>query len=114
MWRGLIEAKRVGKVLNIGVMLHSRSEIENLINVTGETPSIVFVWYNPWVPPEHHEFVNWLQGLGITVHAYGLFNFKEYGESPELISTRVALAAQAGDQYGMTYGQFIIQWALSK
>jgi glycerol 2-dehydrogenase (NADP+) len=69
MWRGLMEAKALGKVHNIGVAETTRSEIENLIRATGETPAIVFLWYNPWVPVPQKDYLGWLQSTGVTVLA---------------------------------------------
>lgn len=101
MWRGLIEAKRLGKVLHIGVCETAQSEVQALIDSTGEVPAIAATWYHPWSPVAQKEYIKWLQGLGVTVQAYGMFNF----------AVDVKRATLAGLRHNVTWGQFIIQWS---
>jgi diketogulonate reductase-like aldo/keto reductase len=115
MWRGLIEAKRAGKVRNIGVCETSRSEIENLVHETGEWPSIVLTWYHPWTPPAQKDYISWAKSKDIAVAAYGLFNFKfDFGQVPSLSQARIRAAMKAARRHSATFGQLAIKWALDQ
>lgn len=109
MWQALIEAKKHGQVRHLGVCLTSRLEIENLIQETGEKPSIVMAWFNPWMPKAQKKFVSWAQSQDMAVLAYGLFNFKNMPEGKE----KKAIT-RAAERHNVTYGQVAIRWALDQ
>jgi len=116
MWRGLMQAKRQGKVRNIGVCETTRKEIENLIQETGETPSMVVTWVHPWMPKVQLDFVSWAQSKEMAVVAYGLFNFKYFpfgkgGPNSSSNLLRVQAAEKAGKKHNVTWGQIAIKWA---
>jgi len=105
MWKGLIEARRLGKILNLGVCEHSQLEIQNLMQI--ETPAVALVWLNPWVADGQKAYAAWLRDSGIALVAYGLFNFAMLPGG----GSYMPLAGQVAKQHGVTYGQFMIRWA---
>lgn len=113
MWKGLVEARRLGLVKHLGVCEHTQAEIQRLINETGEVPSVALVWYNPWTPPAQKHYINWLKEKDIAVLVYGLFNFKFVGPT-EVVNLRIKAAEEAGAAHGVTYGQLVIQWLLEQ
>lgn len=110
MWRGLMEAKKAGKVRNIGVVETSRKEIENLISETGEVPAIAMTWHHPWTPSKQKDYVSWLQSKNITVVAYGLFNFKNPAFA-ELTSAIMPVVQKVAEKHKTTFGQVAMKWA---
>jgi 2,5-diketo-D-gluconate reductase A len=110
MWNGLIEAKKAGKVHNIGVCESSRKEIENLIEKTGVAPSIALVLFHPWVPAKQKEFVSWLQSKDVAVQSYSLFApFKAIPGKDQNPYTDAA--KKVASSHGATHGQVAIRWA---
>jgi len=109
MWLGLLDAKRAGLVLNIGVCLTTRAEIEHLIESTGEKPAILMTFYNPWVPQEQVDYVNWAsKTMNMTVTAYSVMLWKD------LNTTTMDVATQVGSKYNATYGQLGLQIVLDQ
>lgn len=107
LWRGLISAKRAGKVRSIGVSNHNRQEIERLAASTGELPAVNQLEFHPWVPPETKELVRWCQGKGIAVTAYG-----SLGGSANKAEGDVA--AQLAKKYGVSSAQVLLRWAVDQ
>jgi len=116
VWKGLIDAKLAGKVLNIGVCMHTRSEIEMLINATGQTPAVVMGFYSPFMPPEQVEFVRWVQSQGIAFSAYGLFNWYHgyWAETDQTPAQAKAFETVATQHPNATWGQMVIRSLLQQ
>jgi len=107
LWKGLVEAQRLGKVRNIGVANHNRGEIEWLTAETGVMPVVNQIEYHPWVPAETRELVLWCQSKGIAVTAYGsLGGVKNKAEGD-------AVAAVAKER-GVSNAQVLLKWALDQ
>lgn len=107
LWRGLISAKRQGKVRSIGVSNHNKEEIRRLGSSTGELPAVNQVEFHPWVPSETKELVKWCQAQGIVVTAYGSLG----GSTNKAQGDAVAKIAK---QYGVTNAQVLLRWALDR
>jgi len=110
LWKGLIDAKKAGKVLNIGVCMHTQSEIENLKKATGEAPAVAMFWHNPFMPSVTNDYVSWLRGEGIAVSMYGALNFM-YGIGWGPSNTQ---KHAVNDVANMTWAQVVIRWALDQ
>lgn len=113
LWRGLIDAKRAGKVRNLGVCLHTKSEIELLTRETGEPPVVAAFWYSPFGPLETQEYASWLKSQEIAVNAYGSFNWKEEW-SPSRDSQMDAINFVRSQHSHAGLGQIIVRWALDQ
>lgn len=113
MWQGLIDAKDLGLVRNIGVCETSQSEIQNLFDKTEVMPAIVLTWLHPWMPAAQIDYVKWAQGEGIAVVIYGDFEFKSLSMAKES-HAMVQAAVDAGKRHDKTWGQLILQWALDQ
>eukprot|EP00930_Biecheleria_cincta_P054059 TRINITY_DN3995_c0_g1_i4.p1 TRINITY_DN3995_c0_g1~~TRINITY_DN3995_c0_g1_i4.p1 ORF type:complete len:362 (-),score=38.50 TRINITY_DN3995_c0_g1_i4:84-1169(-) len=112
IYKGLIDAQKRGQVLNIGVCMHTRSEIEHLTRNTGVQPSIACFWYSPFLPEVTHDYKHWLQSQGIAVLAYGPFNWQQFmlPHQPEHMRSVMEVA----NRNNATLGQIIIRWALDE
>merc|ERR1719158_1025695 len=105
----VMEAKKRGKVRNLAVVETTQREIENLIDRTGEEPAIVMTWHHPWTPQPQKNYVSWLKHKGITVVAYGLFNFKKpaFGNATLAI---MPVAEKVAKRHKATPGQLAMKW----
>mmetsp|Transcript_34432 Transcript_34432/g.72108 ORF Transcript_34432/g.72108 Transcript_34432/m.72108 type:complete len:394 (-) Transcript_34432:115-1296(-) len=110
LWKGLIDARNAGKILNIGVCMHTQSEIENLKLATGEAPAVAMFWHNPFMPSVTNDYVSWLRGEGIAVSMYGALNFM-YGIGWGPSNTQ---KHAVNDVANMTWAQVVIRWALDQ
>jgi len=110
LWKGLIDARNAGKILNIGVCMHTQSEIENLKLATGEAPAVALFWYSPFMPSVTNDYVSWLQGEGIAVSTYGGMNFM-YGFGGGPSESQQEAVTQSAD---MSWAQVVIRWTLEK
>lgn len=112
IYKGLIDAQKRGEVLNLGVCMHTRSEIEHLTKSTGVQPAIASFWYSPFMPEVTQDYKHWLQDRGIAVLAYGSFNWKYnlFSHRPEHMRTALEVAARND----ATFGQVIVRWALDE
>lgn len=117
-WKDLIAAKRAGTTRNIGVQMHSRSDIERLISETGERPAVVSTWHSPFVPTEQEDYVQWLQRQGFAVQTYAFLNWATPARA-NFISGGKTLRAQknavedvARNYTGATWAQVAIRLEL--
>eukprot|EP00930_Biecheleria_cincta_P054058 TRINITY_DN3995_c0_g1_i3.p1 TRINITY_DN3995_c0_g1~~TRINITY_DN3995_c0_g1_i3.p1 ORF type:complete len:361 (-),score=45.03 TRINITY_DN3995_c0_g1_i3:84-1166(-) len=112
IYKGLIDAQKRGEVLNLGVCLHTRSEIEHLARSTGVQPAIAMFWYSPFMPEVTHDYKHWLQSQGIAVVVYGTLNWK-YDPFPHQ-QEHMRSAMEVADRNNATFGRIIIRWALDE
>lgn len=107
LWKGLIKAKKDGKVRNIGVSNQNQAEIEHLFEQTDELPAVNQIEYHPWVSNETKDLVHWLKSKNIVVTAYGSLggsHNKAQGSTVEEIAK----------EHGVTNAQVLLRWALNK
>ncbi|CAE7477829.1 PDK [Symbiodinium necroappetens] len=84
LYRGLIDMQRAGKTRHIAVGLHTRKEIEYLINSTGVKPDIMWGWITPFMPQKQIDLAMWAKGQGMAVAAWGPFNWMRLDEPTQL------------------------------
>lgn len=107
LWRGLVDAREAGKVLNIGVANHNRREIERLIATTGVKPAVNQIEFHPWVPSETQELVRWCQSQGIAVTAYGSLGGAGNRAQGQVVD-------EVAQRRGVSKAQVLLRWALNK
>lgn len=107
LWQGLLNAKKAGKVLNVGVSNYNQADIEELVNATGEAPAVNQIEFQPWSDQSAKDLVNWLQGQGIAVTAYNVLGGAVGNAQGQ------ALDAIA-EKYQITNAQVSVRWALEK
>jgi 2,5-diketo-D-gluconate reductase A len=104
LWEGLIQAKEEGLARDIGVSNYSVGQIEDLIDATGEVPTVNQIEWTPfgW----SHEMLDYCHDQGIIIQAY----------SPLTRAKRLddeRLTGIAAD-YGKTVAQLLLRWNLQQ
>mmetsp|Transcript_40963 Transcript_40963/g.72031 ORF Transcript_40963/g.72031 Transcript_40963/m.72031 type:complete len:345 (-) Transcript_40963:28-1062(-) len=107
LFRGLLEAKKSGRIRNAGVSNYNQTLVEELVSATGEAPAVNQIEFHPWSAQWTKNFVKWMQGRGIAVTAYSVLGGKKVQAQDD------AVAALA-DKYKVTNAQVLVQWALDK
>ncbi|CAE6970578.1 dkgA [Symbiodinium natans] len=113
LYRGLIDAQRAGKVRHIGVGVHTQKEIEYLMNATGVKPDIMHGWITPFMPEKQLSFAKWAMNQGMTLSAWGPYNWDSLDEPAELESHR-SITSELAKKYGATASQIVARWYLDK
>ncbi len=100
LWRGLIRAQQVGFARDIGVSNYSISQIEELIDLTGVTPTVNQV---EWTPFGHSEaMLDFARRREIILQAYSPLTHAERLFHPDLI--------KLARKYNRTPAQILIRW----
>ena len=82
-------------------------QLEALRDATGVLPAVNQLEYHPWIP-EHDAIVQWCQGNGVGVIAYG-----SLGSSNNRASAGAGVAAVAA-RHGASSAQVLLRWALQR
>lgn len=104
LWEGLIRAKAEGLTRDIGVSNYPASQIDVLIEATGEVPAVNQI---EWSPFGHSEsMLGYAKQNGIVIQAY----------SPLTRTRRLTDEAIEGiaGEYGKTPAQILLRWNLQK
>mmetsp|Transcript_82213 Transcript_82213/g.150427 ORF Transcript_82213/g.150427 Transcript_82213/m.150427 type:complete len:341 (-) Transcript_82213:195-1217(-) len=104
----LLAAKAAGKIRNAGVSNFNQTQLEELVNVTGEAPAVNQIEFHPWVTEWTKDLVKWMHERGIAVTAYDVL-----GSGSMSTAQSDAVAALAA-KYHVTDAQVLIRWALDK
>ena len=67
-WRGLLDSKAQGQVVNVGVSNYDVPQLEALRDATGVLPAVNQLEYHPWIP-EHDAIVNGARQRGRAIAA---------------------------------------------
>ena len=108
--------KELGLVKSIGVSNFSISKLEKLINETGIVPAVNQVELHPYNPQE--KLQAYCEEKGILLTAYSPLGSGDRPDSmkskdePPLLENEVVLAT--AQKEGITPGQLLISWALSR
>ena len=105
VWRGLINAQKMGHVRVIGVSNFNSGQIEELKAATGVLPAVNEFEYNPWVPASTHSLLRWCIAKGIAVLAYNSLGGKKNRARGSAVA-RLARKLRAGN------AQVLLRWAL--
>ena len=106
-WRGLLDSKAQGQVVNVGVSNYDVPQLEALRDATGVLPAVNQLEYHPWIP-EHDAIVQWCKSNGVGVIAYG-----SLGSSNNRASAGAGVAAVAA-RHGASSAQVLLRWALQR
>ena len=110
VWKGLLDAKKDGRVRHIGVSNMERPQLEKLIAATGVKPSALQLEYHPYVDPPVHELVAWAKQQGMAITAYGSLGG---ARNKARVSGEVAKVAQAA-AHGISSATLLLRWALER
>ena len=110
VWKGLLDAKKDGRVRHIGVSNMERPQLEKLIAATGVKPSALQLEYHPYVDPAVHELVAWAKQQGMAITAYGSLGG---ARNKARVSGEVAKVAQAA-AHGISSATLLLRWALER
>jgi len=111
LYRGLIDMQRAGKTRHIAVGLHTRKEIEYLINSTGVTPDIMWGWITPFMPKKQIDLAMWAKRQGMAVAAWGPFNWMRLDKPAQLQEHR-SITDELARKYNASVYQIINRWYL--
>ena len=125
VWRGLIDAKREGLALHLGVSNYDAEQIELLGQATGTWPVANELEYHPWSSNRTRELVRWCQRRGIQVIAYGSLGGSSCPDLQVFRLGRRACPANRQDamqsgvrslssKYGVSTAQVLLRWALDQ
>ena len=107
-WRALLDARRDGKVRNVGVSNYDRAQLEALEAATGVLPAVNQLEYHPWVPEEMHTLVRWCRGRGMAVTAYGSLGSSSTGAR---VGEAVAAVAR---RHNVSSAALLLRWSLNR
>jgi 2,5-diketo-D-gluconate reductase A len=100
LFKGLIQARNEGIVRSIGVSNFSEAQIRELIDVTGEIPSVNQI---EWSPFGHSmDMLEFCRDEGIVIQAYSPLT-----RAHELHGTHIE---EMADSYGKTPAQLLLRW----
>lgn len=102
LWEGMLEAKRDGLSLEVGVSNYSSEQVDRLVEVSGEAPVVNQV---EWTPFGHStDLLEHGRANGIVIQAY----------SPLTRATRLGdeTLAEIGADHGKTPAQVLLRWNL--
>lgn len=102
LWKGLIRAREEGLTKDIGVSNYSVQRIEDLVDATGEVPTVNQIEWTPfgWSA----EMLKYCRKKGIVIQAYSPLTRGERLNDKRLIDI--------ADKYGKTPAQILIRWNL--
>lgn len=103
-WRGLIDAKAAGKVLNIGVSNFESQMVQGLIDATGVTPAVNQISFNPGNSRRTRPNARWCLDRGIAVTAYASVRDQTTKDAAQKIS----------QAHGASPAQVLLRWALDQ
>jgi len=111
LWRGLIEAKRIGKVKAIGVSNFNQYEIQDLADATEEWPDANEIQFHPWSPVEwKRQHLEWCRQHDVAVIAYTSLGGQRFHRADEAKWPDVVQVIAR--RYGATESQVLLEWAL--
>lgn len=102
LWRDLIRAKKSGLTKDIGVSNYATDQMQELINKTGETPSVNQIEWSPFGYSKN--MFDFCKHQGIVIQAYSPLT---HGQ---LLGHGVL--DDIADTYGKTPAQILIRWNL--
>lgn len=100
-WRALIEARRRGLVLSIGVCNFLPAHLETIIGATGITPAVNQVELHPYFPQVEQRAFD-------TAHGIVTQSWSPLGRKTDLLQD--ATIAAIADRIGRTIPQVILRW----
>uniref|UniRef100_A0A7S1SEI9 NADP-dependent oxidoreductase domain-containing protein n=1 Tax=Alexandrium catenella TaxID=2925 RepID=A0A7S1SEI9_ALECA len=103
-WRGLIDAKVAGKVLNIGVSNYDVAMIKGLINATGVAPAVNQMGFNPANAHAKRKIVRFCVDNGIAVTAFGSVRDQTTKDKVSYFSK----------MHNATGAQLLLRWAMDQ
>jgi diketogulonate reductase-like aldo/keto reductase len=106
-WRALIEAKRAGKVKEIGVSNFNREQIEELISETGEKPANNQIEMSPFAPEQTNQMAKWMLDNDISITAYG-----SLGHSKSDLTELNKKTKELQSTTGKSLHQILLRWAV--
>jgi 2,5-diketo-D-gluconate reductase A len=102
LWDGLIQARREGLTRQIGVSNYSTDQIDRLVEVTGERPTVNQI---EWSPFGHSDEVMGHAGRnGVVIQAYSPLTRGERLGDERL--------AEIAEQHGKTPAQVLLRWCV--
>jgi 2,5-diketo-D-gluconate reductase A len=104
LWEDLIKAKEDGLVLDIGVSNYSIMQMEELIDKTGEVPTVNQIEWSPF--GHSREMRQYCIEREIIIQAYSPLTRGKRLEDDSLIQT--------AEKYGKTPAQILIRWSIQK
>lgn len=102
LWRGLIRAREDGLTRDIGVSNYSTTQIDELVEATGETPVVNQIEWTPfgWSA----DMLDYCRARGIIIQAYSPLTRTERLDDEKL--------AEVAAEYGKTPAQLLLRWNL--
>lgn len=104
LWKGLIEAREDALTKDIGVSNYSTELIEELIEATGEVPSVNQIEWSPFGHSE--EMYRYASAKEIVIQAYSPLTRGDRLDNPTLMAI--------GEEHGKTPAQVLVRWNLQK
>lgn len=115
LWRGLIEAKRLGKAKAIGVSNFNRGEIEDIAAATdGEMPEANEIQQHPWSTPAWRDLARWQREHGIATIAYTSLGGSKFHRAEGGGAVWPAAVARIARARGATEAQVLLMWAVQQ
>ena len=102
LWEGLVEVRREGLTREIGVSNYSTDQIDRLIEVTGERPSVNQIEWSPFGHSD--EVMEHAKRSGVVIQAYSPLTRGERVEDGTL--------AEIGERHGKTPAQVMLRWCV--
>ncbi|KAK6454769.1 Aldo/keto reductase [Scheffersomyces xylosifermentans] len=119
-WAEVIEAKKAGKVREIGVSNYAKPHLEKIFKVAGSTefyPKVNQIEFHPYLQNQSKDIVKFAQENDILIEAYGpltpLFRIKKDGKDVEDHPLK-PLLQELSEKYGKTDAQILLRYTLQK
>lgn len=104
LWRGLMRARREGLTRDIGVSNYSADLIDELVEATGEVPTVNQIEWSPFGYSE--DMLRYAQAKKIVIQAYSPLT-----RAKRLEDERLARIAR---KYGRSPAQILLRWNLQR
>ncbi len=103
-FKALLEAKKAGKVLSVGVSNFLAPQLDELVSEAGDLPSLNQIEYHPYL--QQQEITAACQRHGVAVEAWSPLMQGRFMNEP--------LFASIGEAHGKTQAQVLLRWNIQR